>query len=104
MDKIRLYFESKPSVSINDEATFRRLLEREMNSFGFNFGGYIMMDAMKKIYHKLEPVWQYISHDSNYITYQSVCDWLKKNKPAGYIVHCKYEKRPNNCIETQVIN
>ena len=88
LKEVRVSFEAKPGVE-NSIDEFKTLIAPHLVNSNFEFGGNIAMNALEKVYGKLEPVYQIIARDN-----LSETNLMGFFRVPGYVMHI-YEKREN---------
>ncbi|USG60030.1 hypothetical protein NBZ79_12665 [Sneathiella marina] len=98
---LRLCFEHKAGVNIDEDDVFRHYAENYLNGFDVKWGGSISVPHMDTKTGPMEPLWQYIIHDASDACRDYLKEYLTRNPMAGYFVHV-YETEPG--LRDQKIN
>ena len=90
--EIRLFFEAKPYTD-NTYDEFKALTAGAFSE-EFEYGGYISMNALEKVFGAFEPVYQMICRNPSNDVIKAVKTTIEP--PAGYVVHVYTKKRNQN--------
>lgn len=94
LTEIRLFFEPKPGTQINHNEMFEHYASNWLDGFDARYGGFIIMDALKKVTEAFEPVYQYIFDNPSHSTKDYLEEYIERNTLHGYYVHM-YTKYTN---------
>ena len=100
---LRLCFEPKSGVSIDDADTFQHLVENYLSGFDIEFAGYVAVASIDKRTENMQPLWQYLIRDPSLACRNYLIEYLNRNPMAGYWVHV-YERTERSGILTQEEN
>jgi hypothetical protein len=84
---LRLCFEHKAGVNIDEADVFRHYAENYLNGFDVKWGGSISVPHVDTKTAPMEPLWQYIIHDASTACRDYLKEYLQRNPMAGYYVH-----------------
>jgi len=93
---LRLCFENKAGINIDDEHVFRQYAENYLGGFPIEWGGSISISHTDKQTTNMEPLWQYLIRDSSRACRDYLCEYLEGNPMAGYFVHVFQNDRGTN--------
>ncbi|MCB9946301.1 MAG: hypothetical protein H6842_00580 [Rhodospirillaceae bacterium] len=92
---LRLCFENKSGVSIDDEHVFQHYAENYLSGFTVEWAGSISISHRDKRTHGMQPLWQYVIRDASIACRDYLCEYLNRNPMCGYYVHV-YERSPGH--------
>jgi len=84
---LRLCFESKAGVNIDEAAVFRHYAENYLSGFDIEWGGSVSMPHHDTITRPMEPLWQYFIRNASTAARDYLIEYLNRNPMAGYFVH-----------------
>ncbi|MBL4808030.1 MAG: hypothetical protein JKY31_12215 [Rhodobacteraceae bacterium] len=84
---LRLCFEHKAGVNIDESSVFRHYAENYLNGFDVEWGGSISVPHMDTKTSPMEPLWQYLIRDASVPCRDYLKEYLNRNPMAGYYVH-----------------
>ena len=90
---LRLCFENKSGVNIDDASVFRHYAANYLSGFDIQWGGTIMITHRDRKTGSMEPMWQYVIADASSACRDYLCEYLDRNPMCGYYVHV-YESHP----------
>ncbi len=90
---IRLCFENKSGVKIDEASVFRHYAENYLAGFDVEWGGSISVPHNQTHTKQMEPLWQYYIRDASQPCRDYLIEYLNRNPMAGYFVHI-YEVLP----------
>lgn len=89
---LRLCFENKAGVNIDDQTVFRHYAGNYLSGFDIEWGGTITVSHRDQKTGGMEPMWQYIIRDASPACRDYLREYLSRNPMCGYHVHV-YESR-----------
>jgi len=92
---LRLCFEHKAGVNIDESNVFRHYAENYLNGFEVNWAGSISVPHTDTKTEPKEPLWQYIIRDASSACRDYLREYLDRNPMAGYYVHVYESERGN---------
>lgn len=90
---LRLCFENKAGVSIDDETVFQHYAVNYLSGFPVEWAGSVSLCHRDRQTGIMQPVWQYRITDASPACRDYLCEYLTRNPMCGYHVHV-FEKRP----------
>ncbi len=84
---LRLCFENKAGVRIDEASVFRHYAENYLNGFDVEWGGSISVPHSDTKTAPMEPLWQYFIRDASTPCRDYLKEYLSRNPMAGYFVH-----------------
>ena len=90
---LRLCFENKAGVNIDDKAVFQHYASNYLAGFDVKWAGSIMIPHQERKTRSMEPVWQYMIQGASIACRDYICEYLARNPMCGYFVHV-YELQP----------
>jgi len=84
---IRVCFENKEKVNVDDAAMMRHYSESYLADFSPEWAGFIMLPHNETKRGTMEPVWQVLIRNATDRTEHDLIDYLQRNPMAGYHVH-----------------
>jgi len=84
---IRLCFENKSGVKIDEASVFRHYAENYLSGFQVEWAGSISIPHHDTRTSQMEPLWQYLIHDASQACRDYLMEYLDRNPMAGYYVH-----------------
>ncbi len=93
---LRLCFENKAGINIDDEHVFRHYAENYLSGFEIEWGGSISVGHDDKHTGNMEPLWQYLIRDASPACRDYLCEYLTRNPMAGYFVHVYQNEKGAN--------
>lgn len=84
---LRLCFENKAGVNIDEASVFRHYAENYLNGFDIEWGGSISVPHSETRTSPMEPLWQYIIPNASTACRDYLVEYLNRNPMAGYFVH-----------------
>lgn len=84
---LRLCFENKAGIKIDEASVFRHYAENYLSGFNVNWGGSISIPHGETETTPMEPLWQYIIPDASLACRDYLKEYLDRNPMAGYFVH-----------------
>lgn len=93
--QLRVCFENKETVNVNDAAMMRHYAESYLADFRPEWAGFIMMPHAETKRQTMEPVWQVLIRDANDGTQEELLRYLSRNPMAAYHVHVYRRERGN---------
>lgn len=84
---LRLCFENKAGVKIDEASVFRHYAENYLNGFNVEWGGSISVPHGDTKTGHMEPLWQYLISDASDACRDYLSEYLDRNPMAGYFVH-----------------
>jgi len=85
--QLRVCFENKETVNVNDAAMMRHYCESYLADFQPQWAGFIMLPHDETVRATMEPAWQVLIRDANPRTERELLDYLTANPMAAYHVH-----------------
>ncbi|MBL4739630.1 MAG: hypothetical protein JKY12_01470 [Sneathiella sp.] len=98
---LRLCFENKAGIRIDEASVFRHYAENYLNGFNVEWGGSISVPHSDTHTGPMEPLWQYRIPDASTACRDYLAEYLERNPMAGYFVHV-YEC--NSGVQDRKIN
>ncbi len=92
---LRLCFENKAGVRIDEASVFRHYAENYLNGFNVEWGGSVSIPHHDTRTAPMEPLWQYLIRDASDACRDYLKEYLDRNPMAGYFVHV-YECAPGS--------
>ncbi len=89
--QLRLCFENKAGVSIDDEHVFQHYAENYLSGFQLEWAGSVSIGHRDRKTRSMQPLWQYMIRDASLACRDYLCEYLQRNPMCGYFVHV-YEK------------
>lgn len=96
--QLRVCFENKETVNVNDAAMMRHYAESYLADFHPEWAGFIMLPHDETRRATMEPVWQVLIRDASARTERTLLDYLRDNPMAAYHVHV-YRKDQGNEVK-----
>ena len=84
---LRLCFENKAGVRIDEASVFRHYAENYLNGFNVEWGGSVSIPHHDTNTAPMEPLWQYFIRDASTACRDYLKEYLDRNPMAGYFVH-----------------
>ncbi|MCF8469049.1 MAG: hypothetical protein K9G33_16765 [Sneathiella sp.] len=84
---LRLCFENKAGVNIDEAAVFRHYAENYLSGFDVKWGGSISVPHLDTRTNSMEPLWQYLIEGASTAARDYLIEYLNRNPMAGYYVH-----------------
>ena len=84
---LRLCFENKAGVSIDDMAAFKHYAENYLSGFDVQWAGSVSVAHRDKKTANMEPLWQLRVHSASPACRDYLCEYLTRNPMCGYFVH-----------------
>ncbi|MCC3304815.1 hypothetical protein [Sneathiella sp. HT1-7] len=84
---LRLCFENKAGVNIDEAAVFRHYAENYLSGFDVKWAGTISIPHHDTNTNPMEPLWQYVIEDASQAARDYLVEYLDRNPMAGYFVH-----------------
>ena len=84
---LRLCFEHKAGVNIDEAAVFRHYAENYLNGFDVKWAGSVSVSQHDTRTSPMEPLWQYMIPDASVACRDYLIEYLDRNPMAGYFVH-----------------
>lgn len=84
---LRLCFENKAGVNIDDKSVFQHYAANYLAGFAVQWAGSIMISHTDRRTRSMEPVWQYLIRDASTACRDYLCEYLSRNPMCGYFVH-----------------
>ena len=85
--EIRLCFENKSGVKIDEASVFRHYAENYLSGFDVEWGGSVSIPHTDTHTAQMEPLWQYLIRDASQACRDYLVEYLTRNPMAGYFVH-----------------
>lgn len=89
---LRLCFENKAGVSIDDEAVFQHYAFNYLSGFPVEWAGIVSLGHRERLTANMQPLWQVRIADASIACRDYLCEYLARNPMCGYYVHV-FEKR-----------
>ncbi|WP_025898521.1 hypothetical protein [Sneathiella glossodoripedis] len=93
---LRLCFENKSGVKIDEASVFRHYAENYLSGFNVEWGGSISIPHKDTHTVQMEPAWQYFIRDASIACRDYLQEYLTRNPMAGYFVHIYECERGQN--------
>jgi len=90
---LRLCFENKAGVKIDEASVFRHYAENYLSGFNVEWGGSVSIPHTDTHTAPMEPLWQYLIRNASEACRDYLKEYLDRNPMAGYFVHI-YELKP----------
>ncbi len=90
---LRLCFENKAGVKIDEASVFRHYAENYLSGFDVEWGGSVSIPHNDTHTAPMEPLWQYLIRGASEACRDYLKEYLDRNPMAGYFVHI-YELKP----------
>ncbi|AWK87331.1 hypothetical protein [Azospirillum thermophilum] len=84
---LRVCFENKESVNVNDGEMMKHYARSYLADFDPEWGGFIMLPHAETRRKRMEPVWQVLIRNASPGTEQRLISYLDDNPMAAYFVH-----------------
>ncbi|GLQ07614.1 hypothetical protein [Sneathiella chinensis] len=84
---LRLCFENKAGVRIDEASVFRHYAENYLSGFQIEWGGSISVPHGDTSTTPMEPLWQYFIRTASTACRDYLIEYLERNPMAGYFVH-----------------
>lgn len=84
---LRLCFENKAGVNIDESEVFRHYAENYLSGFEIEWAGTVSVPHHQVLTGAMEPLWQYRIEDASVACRDYLCEYLERNPMAGYYVH-----------------
>ncbi len=84
---LRLCFENKAGIRIDEASVFRHYAENYLNGFNIEWAGSISVPHSQTKTGPMEPLWQYRIEDASLACKEYLKEYLDRNPMAGYFVH-----------------
>ena len=84
---LRLCFENKAGVNIDDTDVFRHYAENYLSGFDVQWAGDVSIAHTQRKTANLQPLWQYRIDQASTACRDYLCEYLTRNPMAGYYVH-----------------
>ena len=84
---LRLCFENKAGVKIDEASVFRHYAENYLSGFNVEWGGSVSIPHSDTRTVQMEPVWQYFIRGASEVCREYLKEYLERNPMAGYFVH-----------------
>ncbi len=84
---IRLCFENKAGIKIDEASVFRHYAENYLAGFQVEWAGSISIPHRDTQTSQMEPLWQYLIRDASIACRDYLIEYLNRNPMAGYHVH-----------------
>ncbi len=89
---IRVVFENRPGVRVDDRDAFQRYVAPYVERIpSLHYAGYIVLDATKTYFGRLEPLWSYMMGEDATERDLAGLRALREAPPPGYVVHVIFE-------------
>lgn len=96
---LRLCFENKMGVSIDDEHVFQHYAENYLSGFQLEWAGSVSVSHRDKKTKGMQPLWQYVIRDASIACRDYLREYLDRNPMCGYFVHVYEKKRGTNEVK-----
>ena len=93
MMDLRLCFENKAGVTIDDRDVFRHYAENYLSGFEIEWAGTISVSHVDKKTYNKEPLWQYKINNASPACRDYLCEYIARNPMCGYFVHIYQTER-----------
>ena len=90
---LRLCFENKAGVSIDDTGAFKHYAGNYLAGFDVEWAGSVSSPHADKKAPNMEPLWQVRIENASPACRDYLCEYLTRNPMCGYYVHV-YEGHP----------
>ena len=84
---LRLCFENKSGVNIDDASVFRHYAGNYLAGFEANWAGTVSVSHADKKTGTMEPLWQVMIEEASPACRDYLCEYLSRNPMCGYYVH-----------------
>ena len=84
---LRLCFEHKAGVNIDEATVFRHYAENYLSGFDVKWGGSVSVPHHDTKTRPMEPLWQYLIEEASPAARDYLIEYLDRNPMAGYFVH-----------------
>ncbi|WP_339632227.1 hypothetical protein [uncultured Sneathiella sp.] len=84
---LRLCFENKAGVNIDEADVFRHYAENYLSGFDVKWAGSVSVPHVDTKTRPMEPLWQYLISDASTACRDYLIEYLDRNPMAGYFVH-----------------
>jgi hypothetical protein len=88
---LRLCFENKSGVNIDDQSVFEHYASNYFSGFPVRWAGSISVAHRERMTGNMQPLWQMRITDASAACRDYLCEYLTRNPMCGYHVHV-YEK------------
>jgi predicted protein tyrosine phosphatase len=85
--EIRLCFENKSGIRIDEASVFRHYAENYLSGFDLEWAGTVSIPHYQTNTGHMEPLWQYMIRDASIACRDYLKEYLTRNPMAGYFVH-----------------
>ncbi len=96
--QLRVCFENKETVNVNDAAMMKHYCESYLADFYPEWAGFIMLPHTETARATMEPVWQVLLRDALPRTESKLLEYVTDNPMAAYHVHV-YRKEQGNEVK-----
>ncbi len=83
---LRLCFENKAGVKIDEASVFRHYAENYLSGFDMIWAGSISIPHTDAQTESMEPLWQYRIQDASVACKDYLLEYIERNPMAGYFV------------------
>lgn len=96
---LRLCFENKSGVSIDDEHVFQHYAENYLGGFQVEWAGSVSIPHKDKKTRGMQPLWQYIIRDASMACRDYLREYMGRNPMCGYYVHVYEHTQGRNAVK-----
>ena len=84
---LRLCFENKAGVNIDDKSVFMHYASNYLAGFDVRWAGVVSIGHTDRRTNSMEPMWQYRISAASTACRDYLCEYLGRNPMCGYFVH-----------------